>query len=327
MQSIFIVIASVCSFLLVQVFTNYYHGLPQYDGVNSLGMILPMSLIMGLITSSFSKVTYDYLSHLTKGIERVAKGDFNVLLDTQKAGPLTEVFHNFNRMVKELNSVQTLREDFVNNFSHEFKTPITSINGFANLLLDTEVSEEEKAQYLKIIADESARLADLSSTTLLMSKLDSQQFVIDRSPYSLDEQLKQCAILLSPEWNKKNIELSVDVIPVTYTGNQELLQHVWINLLSNAIKFTPEYGEISIEMKSINDIASISISDTGIGIDDNALPFIFDKHYQADISRTVKGLGLGLSIVKRIVELCEGTITAQSSPQEGSTFIVTLPLY
>jgi signal transduction histidine kinase len=325
-ESIIIVISSVCIFALVEYITNiFFYRNESYQPIDAIGMFLPMSLIMFAITSAFSKKIYNYITILTNAITEVVRGNFNITLDRTKGGPLQEVFSNFNIMLSELNSVQTLREDFINNFSHEFKTPITSIHGFAKLLLNTNVSDEEKTQYLTIIADESARLSELANMTLLMSKLDSQQLVMDKEMFSLDEQIKQCAILLSTAWIDKNIDLSAELPTIKYYGNEELLKHVWINLINNAIRYTPENGEITILMKETNHNIMVSFTDSGIGISDKVMKNIFDKYYQGDSSRNTKGLGLGLSIVKRIIDLSGGNITVKSKINEGSTFTVTLP--
>ncbi len=325
-QTIAVMIASVCIYAAVDFYDNsILMGNRNYDPIRAIGMFFPMGLVMGAISYLSSRKAYQYLSRLVKGIEKVAAGNFEIQLDPGEAGPLTNVFVNFNKMVKELQSVQTLRNDFINSFSHEFKTPITSINGFASLLLEENVSEEDRRKYLRIIADESGRLAALSNHSLLLSKLESQQFVVDRKPYSLDEQIKQCAILLSNEWNKKNIEVTAELEQIQYNGDANLMQHVWINLLSNAIKFTPEHGEITISLKREGSFIKFAISDTGRGMSEKEEARIFVKYYQGDPSHSGKGLGLGLSIVKRIVELCGGKIEVNSVVNEGSTFTISLP--
>lgn len=325
-QAAIVMISSVMIFALVDFVDNYiYDGNKQYDSIRAIGMFFPMSLIMGSISYFSAKALYRYISKLILVISKVSSGDFNIHLDPNKAGPLKDVYINFNKMVTELQSVQTLRNDFINNFSHEFKTPITSINGFAKLLLEESVSEEDKVSYLKIIAHESERLASLANSSLLLSKLESQQFIVDKKTYYLDEQIKQCAIILSTEWTKKEIEFSADLEHIQYYGNSDLMQHVWINLITNAIKFTPEHGEISLTLKKENDFIKIIISDTGKGISKEDIDQILVKYYQGDSSHLNEGLGLGLSIVNRIVELCDGKIEVKSIIHEGSTFTVYLP--
>lgn len=298
---------------------------PDYDPLIGLGMLVPMALLTEFFTFFLSRALYKKVNQIISGINQVAGGNYDVTLNAKKLSPLTEVAENFNKMTAELRSVETLRNDFINDFSHEFKTPITSINGFARLLLDTEVSKEEQQQYLQIIADESERLAALSNQTLMMSRLDNQQSIPDKAPYSLDEQIKQNIILLSREWNAKKIDLGASLAPVTYVGNADLMSHIWMNLLNNAIKFTPEQGMIDVSMHQENDSILISVSDTGKGMTEDEIHHIFNKYYQADPSHATKGMGLGLSIAHRIVELCGGRIEVTSRPGEGSTFTVILP--
>ena len=221
--------------------------------------------------------------------------------------------------------VQTLREDFINSFSHEFKTPITAVSGFAELLQEPGLTEEERSQYLQIIAEEAHRLANLANSTLLMSRLESQHSIPEKEPFPLDEQIKRCTILLSSAWEKKRIAFSADLEPVSYVGNEELMRHVWLNLLNNAIKFTPEGGEVSVTLQCSPEQIQVRISDTGIGMSPEMMTHIFDQYYQGEPNHTEKGLGLGLSIVHRIVELCGGQILVDSIPDQGSVFTVLLP--
>jgi signal transduction histidine kinase len=327
LESIVIVIASEMTFGLVEYIANVVLGQNRfYQPGNMIGMIVPMGLIMGLISYFSLRVDTRYTSLLLSAIENVADGKFDIRLREDDAGPFREVFANFNRMCEELQGVQTLRDDFINHFSHEFKTPITSINGFAKLLLEEErVSDEERAQYLKIIASESERLAELSGNALMITKLESQYYILDKAPYALDEQIRQCVILLSPQWTKKRIDLSADLDPATYTGNADLMQHVWINLLGNAIKFTPDHGEVSLSLKRRDKTFVVTVSDTGKGMTTEELAHALEKYYQGGSSSASKGLGLGLAIVKRIVELSGGRIEVSSSLGEGSTFTAYLP--
>lgn len=259
------------------------------------------------------------------GISYVSEGNLDVELDLKNAGEYKVIYQNFNKMVKELKNTRIEMQNFVNDFSHEFKTPITSIKGFAEILLETEVSEEDQKQYLQIIAEESARLAELSQNTLLLSKLDAQQVVIDKNEFSLDEQIKKIAILMIKEVEKKNITLDMDLPNIKYYGNQELLCQVWMNLMNNAIKFTPERGKITISIMDNKDYISVNISDSGIGMDEETVKQIFKKYYQGDDSHATRGYGLGLSIVARIVNLCGGDIFVTSELGCGSTFTVKLP--
>lgn len=324
--AIFPAVFSVMAYEFVAYFSNivFKHN-PDYNPLEGLGMLIPMALLTEFFMFLFSSYTYRKMNLLIQGIHKVAQGDFHFTLNEKKAGPLREVAENFNKMTKELRSVETLRADFINDFSHEFKTPITSIHGFANLLLDTEVSEAERREYLQIIADESERLSALSRETLMMSRLDSQQTIPNKDSYALDEQLRQNIILLSPSWEAKKINFSADLEPASYTGDAAMMSHVWLNLLNNAIKFTPEGGSITVSLKKDAGNLLVSVADTGKGMSEEVISRIFNKYYQGDASHSDKGLGLGLSIAARIVALCGGKINVTSKPGAGSTFTVILP--
>ena len=321
-----IVIISVMTFGLVDFVSNIMMDENlHYNPVKMVGMIFPMGLVLGLVSYGILRVASRYTSQLLRGIESVADGRFGAKLNEAHAGPFREVFANFNRMCEELQGVQTLRDDFINNFSHEFKTPITSINGFAKVLLEERVSDEERRQYLKIIAEESERLEEMASGALMMSKLDSQQYIVDPESFSLDEQMRQCAIILSQQWTKKRLDLYAELESASFCGNEALMRQVWLNLLSNAIKFTPEGGRIALGLKLERNWLVATIADTGKGMSEEELGRAFEKYYQADPSHASRGLGLGLAIVKKIVELSGGTVEARSELGKGSAFIVRLP--
>ncbi|MCD8040782.1 MAG: HAMP domain-containing histidine kinase [Clostridia bacterium] len=271
-----------------------------------------------------NRKSYRELRSLTEGINRVAEGDYAVELTVPKRGYIKEVYSNFNKMTKELSGVQILKEEFIQDFSHEFKTPIASINGFANLLIEGDVTEEERLQYLKIIADESARLSTLAESTLMLSQLENQQLLGEVSDYRLDLQIKDCLIMLERDWSSKDITVSSDTEEIVYRGNETLMRQVWINIITNAIKFTPKGGEIAVSLKMDGDNIVADISDTGMGMTEEVASHIFDKYYQGDKSHSTAGNGLGLAIANRIVALSGGEITVKSTVGEGSTFTVKL---
>ena len=326
-QSLVIILAAVFSFLVVEigsrVMSNESIDIKVF--MSSLGMIIPMCLLIGLLNSYLFKYTYKYITKLSDAMSSFSEGDFSKKLDTGKAGPFLPLYENFNKMGAELETVQSLKSDFINNYSHEFKTPIASIKGFADLLLDENVPEEEKKQYLKIISEESARLTHLADSTLLMSKLDSQEIIENKQEYSLDNQIEECATILSREWKKKNINFSGNFERVMYYNNPEIMKQLWINLMTNSLKYTPENGEIVVDLTQKNNQITMSIKDTGIGMSKEVSENMFEKYYQGDLSHGAPGLGLGLSIVKRIVELCNGTISVHSTEGVGTMFTVILP--
>lgn len=258
-------------------------------------------------------------------LQEVSAGNFHVQVpENQRIEEMALMAASFNRMVQQLQNTETVHGDFIANLSHEFKTPLASIEGYAVLLKDNRLSREEHDEYVGRIIRATHRLSSLSGNILKISRLESQEIITDKKPYRLDEQLRQAVLLLEADWSKKNLELDIRLQDIIYYGNDELLMQVWLNLLSNAIKFTPDGGSITIELTQTNIIKAV-IRDTGIGMDADTAKHIFDKFYQGDTSRKSEGNGLGLAIVSRIVKLCGGTIHTDTAPGEGSAFIVCLP--
>ncbi len=329
LQSIIIIISALCSFMFMTWFVTDFFGVKDTyvaAGYELLGSLVILILILVPSNTVVYRRRAKEVRTLSQAINRVVEGDYSTRIPTDKKNAIGSVYASFNKMCSELESVQILRNDFINNYSHEFKTPIASINGFASLLLEKELPKEEQQQYLEIIIDESARLSKLATNTILLSKLSSQQIVTDVEEYDLSEQLRQCAIILSKKWLEKKIEFNGDFSKIMFMGNREMMQHLWLNLLDNAIKYTPVGGEISVTSVLEKNCAVVSFSDTGEGIGEQSLEYLFNPYFQGDTSHSNQGLGLGLSIVKRIVELCNGTITVQSELSVGSTFTVMLPV-
>ncbi|MDW2796711.1 HAMP domain-containing sensor histidine kinase [Clostridium boliviensis] len=318
---ILILISSVMAFGLIAYLELDMNG---NDAIYMLAMMPCMGIIAGAALLKIISVLKLRMKKIMAGITSVTEGDLDVELDLNNSGEYKEMYENFNRMVRELKNTKSEMKNFMNDFSHEFKTPITSIHGFAELLLEENINEEDRKQYLQIILEESQRLASLSQNTLLLSKLDAQEILTDKKKFELDEQIKKCAILLFRQIEKKQIKLNMELAPVTYYGSAELLHQVWMNLISNAIKFTPTGGEITIKLISTGNQITIQISDTGIGMNEETTRLIFNKYYQEDSSHATAGFGLGLSIVKRVVDLCKGEIIVTSVPGKGSTFTVVL---
>lgn len=202
--------------------------------------------------------------------------------------------------------METLRNDFIVNVSHEFKTPIAAIEGYATLMQDQELSPEERADYSRLIIESTRQLSSLSSNILKLSKLENQEIVGGKKEFALDEQLRQALLLLEAQWNDKGINLELTLEPVVYYGNEELLMQVWLNLLSNAIKFTDNGGEVAVSLLSAEDAVTVRIADSGTGMTEEVMKRIFEKFYQGDKSRSAEGNGLGLPLVRRIVELSGG---------------------
>lgn len=327
-QTFVILITAVASYMFMTwLVTGVFHVTDHFTaaGYETLGTLVIFILIIVPMNTIIYRRRIREINTLSEGISSVAGGNYGTRIESKKGDQMTPVYEDFNKMCAELSSVQILRNDFINSYSHEFKTPIASINGFASLLLEKDLSEEQRQEYLKIIVDESARLSNLANNTILLSKLSSQQIVTDTQRYDISEQIRQCAIILSKSWLDKKIEFSGEFPPAMFVGNKELMQHLWLNLLGNAIKFTPTGGEITAEVLLRDGSILVQISDTGEGMSKETLSHLFDPYYQGDASHSGQGLGLGLSIAKRIVELCGGSIAVQSEPGTGSKFTVALP--
>lgn len=312
-----------------------YYFLVRLGVVHVWNMRLFPLPIIGLLLSSVALATsltalsrggpFRPFRKLTEATEEIAGGNFDVRVEVEGPQELQQLAQSFNRMAAELGSIETLRTDFVNNVSHEFKTPVVSIRGFAKLLRRENLSEESRREYLDIIIHESERLSQLSGNVLLLSKLEKQESPGEVTEFPLDEQIRRCILLLEPQWSKKAIDMEINLPRQMYTGNEELLEQVWVNLIGNAIKFTGSQGIVTVSLEKEEQAVVVSISDTGVGMDAETRDHLFDKFYQGDKSHAVEGNGLGLSLVKRIVELSGGDVTVQSAREEGSTFTVRLP--
>ena len=298
-------------------------------------LICACALISTPISAFFGKYYLKRIKALIAATKEVKKGNFDVRVPESAAtneelegGTLTEMemlVRNFNEMVKELAGIEMFRNDFINNFSHEFKTPIVSIRGFAKELRQGNLDEEQQQEYAKIIEEESDRLAKLSISVLELSKLENQQIVTNKTEFYLDEQLRQCILLQEAAWSQKEIDMIPELDEVRFLGNEEMLLYVWSNLLSNAIKFTPVGGSITVRLREQENCVVVTVSDTGIGMSDEVKEHIFEKFYQGDKSHTKAGYGIGLTVVKRVIDLCHGKIDVESSVNRGSTFTVYLP--
>ena len=265
------------------------------------------------------------LRSLTAATKAIASGDFSVRVESCRARELDQLTNSFNEMAKELASVESLRSDFLSDISHEFKTPIASIRGFAKRLKKGSLADEKRSEYLDIIISESERLSKLSENILLLTKLENTGIITDRTACSLDEQLRRSLLLLEPQLQKKRLALDASLGPARIVANEEMLRHLWINLLGNAVKFSPVGGTIGITLRLEGEDAVISISDAGSGMDEDMKKHIFEKFYQGDRSRATEGNGLGLPLVKRILELEGGSIAVDSEPGLGACFTVRLP--
>lgn len=265
------------------------------------------------------------ISELMKATEQVQAGDFSVRLSEEEPGEVGALTRSFNEMTAALSRTAYLQKDFISSISHEFRTPIASIRGFARLLQMPGLTQTQREEYVQMIAQESDRLSRLSNTLLRLTSLEQQETPASLSAFQLDEQLRQVILRLEPIWSARKIDWQLALSPVTITSDSELLTQVWINLLQNAIKFSPEGGVIEVSV-SATDMAEVEITDHGIGMDEATIQRIFDRFYQADSSRSREGVGLGLCLVQRILVMLDGEIHVRSTPGEGSVFRVRIPL-
>lgn len=291
-------------------------------------LALIVSLIMGTaISFVVARLILRPLEDLITATHKVADGDFSVHVDEKDSvGEFNELIKSFNRMTEELGRLEIFRKDFINTFSHEFKTPIVSIRGFAKRLRDDDLPPDVRREYIDIIISETERLSKLSTNILLLSKYENQEILSDKTEFSLDEQIRRSIVMLERQWKQKKINWNIELESANYYGNAEMTSQIWLNLLSNAIKFSPEGSVISVSLTHVPGGISVSIGDEGPGMSEEIAPHVFEKFYQGDASHKKEGNGLGLSIVKRVVELCGGSIRLKTAPGEGSVFTVTLPV-
>ena len=300
-----------------------------------LTMLGVCTLIATVLVNGFGAYYLRPLNRLINATKEVKNGNFKVQVKKEKqwrgekyvAPPseMGELEDSFNEMVRELDGIELFRNDFINNFSHEFKTPIVSIRGFARELQNQNLTEEQRREYAQIIAEEADRLARLSTSILELSKLENQRIVTDKTEFDLDEQLRRCILLFEGEWSEKGIEILPELSAVRIYSNEELTERVWKNLISNAIKFTPEGGTVSVGLCADRTSVTVTVEDTGIGMTEEVRNHVFEKFYQGDASHHRAGYGIGLTMVKRAVTLCGGEIFVESEPGCGSRFTVRLP--
>ena len=280
------------------------------------------------ISFLFVKIPLKPINTLINHMNRLAAGDFKTRLSFGKSlsknPTFKEISESFNRMAEELENTEMLRGDFVNNFSHEFKTPIVSIAGLAKLVNKGDIDDEQRSQYLNAIESESLRLADMATNVLNLTKVENQTILSDITEYNLSEQIRSCVLLLENKWTQKDIELSLNFDEINIEGNEELLKQIWINLVDNAIKFSPRGGTVTVEIEQDSEYVTVRVKNTGSEISESDRRKIWNKFYQADKSHTTEGNGIGLAIVKRIVELHGGAVDVES--QSGPVcFSVALP--
>ena len=301
---------------------NGSRGVPDVVWLVIIGLVLGCSTTLFLVRFLSTPITT-----LNDAMKKVTSGNFDVRLDTTKGfSELREMSESFNTMTKELKSNEMLQSDFVSNVSHEFKTPINAIEGYATLLLDTEPSASEEAkEYAEKILFNTQRLSSLVGNILLLSKLENQGIPSRASVYRLDEQIRQSILFLEPRWIERDTELDVELDSIEYKGNEALLSHVFDNLIANAIKFGPRGGTVRLRLYTEGKHTVFTVEDEGEGIPEESLERVFHKFYQSDTSHKSEGNGLGLALVARILEVEGGSVKVENLPTRGAKFTVLLP--
>ncbi len=288
-----------------------------------------ISLVIGsAIAFLLTKFPMNPISHFASHVSRLAAGDYATRLTYRNSianmAAFKPIVESMNKLAEELQNTEILRSDFINNFSHEFKTPIVSIAGFAKLLRRGDLDERQREEYLSIIEEESMRLAYMATNVLNMTKIENQSILTDLATFNVSEQIRSSLLLFEEKWSKQPIEIDVDFEEYEITANEEMLKQVWINLFDNALKYTPDGGRIRAQIDGDGENLSVCISNTGSTIEPEALDKIWNKFYQGDKSHASPGNGIGLAIVKKITELHGGAVSVTS--EDGVTaFTVTLP--
>ena len=293
-----------------------------------VGVIFGIVLITFVISLLIGTFPLKPVDDLIDSMDRLSKGDYKTRLRFGKAvsknKAFKEISESFNKLAEELENTETLRSDFVNNFSHEFKTPIVSIAGLAKLVNKGNLTEEQKAAYLTAIEEESMRLASMATNVLNLTRVENQTILTDVTNFNVSEQIRSCILLLENKWTSKELDIQLDFEEYDIEANEELLKQVWINLADNAIKFSPKGGAVSFDIIDREDRLTVQISNEGEEISPERIRKIWNKFYQADESHAHEGNGIGLAIVKRITELHKGEAAVEC--RDGKViFSVTLP--
>lgn len=294
-----------------------------------LFMIL-ISVVLGALCSFiFGRFFMKPINVIINMMNRLAAGNFKSRISFDgvlaKHPTAVELSNSINTMASELENTELLRENFINDFSHEFKTPIVSIAGFAKLLKDPSLSEKQRLEYIDIIEEESRRLSNMATNVLNLTKIENQTILTDICEFNLSEQIRTAFLVLEEKWAQKNIDLSLDFDEYTISGNKELLLQVWINLIDNAVKFTTDGGRVSASIKAGKDRCAVTVSNSGSHIPSESRERVFQKFYQCDKSHSTLGNGIGLAVVKRIVDLHGGTVEL-TSEDDMTSFTVNLPV-
>lgn len=332
MRTYYILIVAVIVLFSFGAIAGLLYLLEGLGVIPSLGIYTLISLLLvsgitvALMSYFIGRRVLTPLVKLSSASKEVARGNFDVTVsDSSKMEEVQSTFRNFNAMVRELKSISTLSSDFIANVSHEFKTPLSVIEGYAMLLQDDRLTAQEREDYLNKILVNTRRLNTLVGNILMLSKMETKPLPEQYTRFRLDEQLRQVVAQLEPQWSAKGISFRVRLDEVELLGWEQVLPYVWSNLISNAIKFCPSGSVIALTLLEQRECAVVTVSDRGCGMEPDVQERIFEKFYQGDTSHKSEGNGLGLALVRQIVELSQGVVEVESQPGKGSTFRVILP--
>ncbi len=296
----------------------------------TFGNVIFLSLIFTIVDTVRRKITVDRpVKRITNAGEKIMQGDFSVRIEPVSShasgDKFNEIITCFNKMAQELSSVETLRTDFIANVSHEMKTPLAVMQNYGTLLQTPDLSEEKRLEYAKGVTDGSRRLADMMTNILKLNRLENQQIYPQTAEFDLGEQLCECLLQYESVWEKSDISIDTDIEEnVRIKADAELLSLVWNNLLSNAFKFTEPGGTVSVSLTADEHNTKVTVSDTGCGMSPEVGAHIFEKFYQGDTSHSAQGNGLGLALVKRVIDIMQGEISVESVLGEGTSFTVKI---
>lgn len=324
-----------CMMLFLSAFSNTLGVVFTEDNIGvaaklTFGNVVLLSLLFSMIDAIRRKFTVDKpVKRITDAAQKITQGDFSVRLEHENGlitdDKFNEIVDCFNKMAKELGSLETLRTDFIANVSHEMKTPMAVMQNYGSLLQAPGLTEEKRIEYAKGVADGSRRLADMMTNILKLNRLENQQIYPEASEYDLGEQLCECLLQYENVWEKKEIEIDTEIAEdIKVKADAELLSHVWSNLFSNAFKFTEAGDKVAVSLTATSRHAIVKISDTGCGMSKEVGEHIFEKFYQGDTSHSTQGNGLGLALVKRVIDILQGEISVESAIGKGTIFTVKI---
>lgn len=321
-----------CSFMLFLNNMKLNYGVENIKGSAAMTFfnVLFLSLIFCAIYGVFRKIAVQRpVKKILSATGRITQGDFSVRIEPENrhgwASEFDAIIEDVNKMAEELSGIETLRTDFIANVSHELKTPLAVIQNYATMLSAPDLTEEKRVEYAETVKSASRRLSDLITNILKLNKLENQQIFPEVVQYNLGEQLCECLLTFEDAWEKKNLDINTDIaLDVMIKSDRELLTLVWNNLFSNAIKFTSDGGKISVVLKEQDGKAEVTVTDTGCGMTPEVGRHIFEKFYQGDVSHAAQGNGLGLALVKRVIDITGGEISVESTAGLGSAFKVTI---